>query len=136
MVDVSEAEVYRRFLGGLKQHVRKAVRREAARSKTKLTLAQAIEFALVEDPSHVNRNPAATPRAAPPRRDRDPDAMDLDTVDGRGRLLPLSEAPRKYLSDKGGCCRSETPRLMKISDVGLLECPDEGPAGAYLFRAS
>jgi hypothetical protein len=119
LADVSESEAYRRFLGGLKQHVRKAVRREAAHSKTKLTLAQAIEFALVEDPSHVNRNPAATPRAATPRRDRDPDAMDLDTVDARGRLLPLSEAQRKYLSEKGGCfaCR----RLGHMQ--GSPDCP-------------
>ncbi len=33
-------------------------------------------------------------------------------------------------------CRSQTPRLLKLSDLGLLNCPDEGPGGSYVFRVS
>ena len=103
--DVSEAEAIRKFTGGLKPHVRKALRREAAHLNTRLTLDQAMDLALVEDP-------AQTPRARPPvltpaTRNQAPDAMDLDTVDARGKLRPLTDAQRNWLRDNNGCfaCR-------------------------------
>ena len=36
----------------------------------------------------------------------------------------------------GLMCRSDTPRKLKLSDIGLLNLPDEGPNGAKVLRVS
>ena len=90
LTDVSEAEAIRKFQGGLKNHVKKALRRKAAHLRTRLSLAQDMESALVEDPAHATANRARPPARAPaaPARNADPRAMDLDAVDARRKSPP------------------------------------------------
>ena len=89
--DISESEAARRFVFGLKPHVKKALRREEARKGTTLSLSAVIALALVEDPSHSNRDHRA---ATPAPTQRTSDTMDLDAVDVNGRLKPLTDRQR------------------------------------------
>ena len=101
--DVGEPEAIRKFLGGLKPHVKKSLRREAAHLRSRLTLEQAMELALVEDPTPAIRNRPPIRNAPVQTSNADPRSMDLDALDARGNLRSLTDAQRKFLRERNRC---------------------------------